>query len=323
MPPKNTLLTCPQCGKLAARGQKFCGKCNQPITSCQACTAINLVSSNFCHNCGRSIRTTPLAKERQEPPKPSLTPPQEMAVTASPTRMQPGRLPSEQPKIERLQLCLSCKKPIGSSEKFCRFCGTPQKIITEPAQTILDPHTLKISLLMLSRVTEAKEHSEYSTIDQLTTTIGEVALGKNKPHDAQELTFSDQLRLLTLVFEYTRDKVNYKGEVFGEYVRWPWETIKTGGDCDCKVVLLATMLSSLAFRRMHFLVLPGGTYLDSIGQGEKRIQGHALLEVELVDGSRMVPVRLDPSCMDCDVDDIADSIKPFLQNFYRVPIILP
>ena len=175
---------------------------------------------------------------------------------------------------------------------------------------------------MLSRVTEAKEHAEYSDIDRLTTMIGEVALGKDKPHDAQELSFSDQLRLLTLVFEFTRDKVNYKGEIFGEYVRWPWETIKTGGDCDCKVVLLATMLASLAFRKMHFLVLPGGTYSGSNGQGERRVQGHAMLEVELTDGMRTVPVRIDPSCMDCEVDDIAESIKPFLQNFYRVPIIL-
>jgi hypothetical protein len=236
--------------------------------------------------------------------------------------MQTNIAPTGQPKIERLQLCLSCKKAIGASEKFCRFCGTPQKIITEPVQTILDPHTLKITLLMLSKVTEAKEHSEYSTIDQLTTTIGEIALGKNKPHDAQELTFSDQLRVLTLVFEYTRDKVNYKGEVFGEYVRWPWETIKTGGDCDCKAVLLATMLSSLAFRRMYFLILPGGTYSQANGHGEKMMPGHALLEVELTDGARTVPIRLDPSCVDCDVDDIAKSIQPFLQNFYRVPIIL-
>jgi len=181
---------------------------------------------------------------------------------------------------------------------------------------------LKTTLLMLSRVTEAKEHSEYTTIDQLTTMIGEIALGKDKPHDAQELTFSDQLRLLTLVFEYTRDKVTYKGEVFGEYVRWPWETIKTGGDCDCKVVLLATMLSSLAFRRMYFLILPGGTYSQANGHGEKMMPGHALLEVELTDGARTVPIRLDPSCVDCDIDDMAESIQPFLQNFYRVPVII-
>ncbi len=188
-------------------------------------------------------------------------------------------------------------------------------------QASLDPHTMKVTLAMLSRVIEAKDHAEYSEIDQLTTTIGKVALGGEKPQDAQELSFQDQLRLLTLVFEYSRDKVVYKGETFGEHVRWPWETIKTGGDCDCKVVLLASMLASLAFRRMYFLVLPAGTYVDSQTNKERNMQGHAILEVELSDKGRRVPVRLDPSCSDCDVDEMAASVEPLLLNFYRVPII--
>jgi hypothetical protein len=180
---------------------------------------------------------------------------------------------------------------------------------------------MKVALTMLNRVVEAKEHPEYSVVDQLTTTIGAVALGGEKPQDAQELSFQDQLRLLTLVFEYSRDKVIYKGESFGEYVRWPWETMKTGGDCDCKVVLLASMLASLAFRRMHLLILPPGTYLDTNTHEKKTLAGHALLEVELLDRSKSVPVRLDPSCVDCDVDDISSSVKPFLPSFYRIPII--
>ncbi len=135
------------------------------------------------------------------------------------------------------------------------------------------------------------------------------------------MPFSDQLRLLTLVFEYTRDKVGYKGEAFGEYIRWPWETIKTGGDCDCKVVLLATMLASLAFRRMHILVLPPGTYVDTKDDTEKKMQGHMMLEVELSDKNRMIRVMLDPSCQDCDVDEIPEILQPFLQNLYRIPIL--
>ena len=194
-------------------------------------------------------------------------------------------------------------------------------MLKEEPQASLDPRTMKATLTMLSRVIEAKDRPEYSEIDQLTTAIGEVALGGEKPQDAQELTFQDQLRLLTLVFEYSRDKVVYKGETFGEHVRWPWETIRTGGDCDCKVVLLASMLASLAFRRMYFLVLPAGTYLDTQTKKERDVQGHAILEVELSDKGRRVPVRLDPSCSDCDVDEMAASIKPLLSSFYRVPII--
>lgn len=223
--------------------------------------------------------------------------------------------------VERMRLCASCKRSIGEGEPFCSYCGAKQVTPRAEPPATLDPHTMKAALTMLARVIEAKDHGEYSAIDQLTTLIADVALGKEKPHDALELSFSDQLRLLTLVFEYTRDKVGYKGEAFGEHIRWPWETVKTGGDCDCKVVLLATMLASLAFRKMHLLVLPPGTYIDTKDSGEKRIQGHVILEVGLSDQGRGTPVRLDPSCPDCDVDETPESLQPFLQNFYRVPIM--
>jgi hypothetical protein len=223
--------------------------------------------------------------------------------------------------IERMRNCVACKRTIGAEERFCSYCGAKQIREEEKLQASLDPRTLKVILTMLSRVTEAKEHPEYSAIDQLTTTIGKVALGGEKPQDAQELSFQDQLRLLTLVFEYTRDKVIYKGETFGEHVRWPWETLSTGGDCDCKVVLLASMLASLAFRRMQFLVLAGGTYIDAQTGKETSVAGHTILEVDLSDKDRRLPVRLDPSCIDCDVDEISETVRPFLSNFYRVPIL--
>lgn len=243
-------------------------------------------------------------------------------VTESLSRLQgKGRIQKESAFVERMRNCLSCKRTIGADETFCCYCGTKQVAVKEEPQASLDPRTMKATLTMLSRVIEAKDHAEYSEIDQLTTTIGQVALGGEKPQDAQELSFQDQLRLLTLVFEYSRDKVVYKGETFGEHVRWPWETIKAGGDCDCKVVLLASMLASLAFRRMYFLVLPAGTYLDTQTNKDRSMQGHAILEVELSDQGRRVPVRLDPSCSDCDVDEMAASVKPLLSNFYRVPII--
>jgi len=245
-------------------------------------------------------------------------------LIASLTRLQTkGMIQREESTfVGRMRNCQACNKTIGADEPFCRYCGAKQVLIEEAGpQPILDPRTMKVALTMLSRVVEARDHPEYAVVDELTTTIGAVALGGEKPQDAQELSFHDQLRLLTLVFEYTRDKVIYKGEAFGEHVRWPWETLKTGGDCDCKVVLLASMLASLAFRRMHFLILPPGTYLDTTTGEKRKLPGHALIEVELLDGSKSVPVRLDPSCIDCDVDDISNSMKPFLSSFYRIPII--
>jgi len=220
-----------------------------------------------------------------------------------------------------MRVCASCEKTIGEGESFCSYCGAKQAIVHAEPQALLDPLTMKAALAILSKVTGAKDHPDYSSIDQLTTMIGDVALGTEKPHDASELSFSDQLRLLALVFEFTRDKVGYKGEAFGEHIRWPWETVKTGGDCDCKVVLLATMLASLAFRRMHLLILPPGKYVDMKTGAEKTMQGHVMLEVELSEGTRLTHVRLDPSCPDCDVDEVPETVQPFLQNFYRIPVI--
>ena len=273
-----------------------------------------MVWSVFCHNCG-----TPLGNVPSDQSKIALA--GKGAISEKSVSPLPTSEPRSMPQIEKMRLCASCNKAIGDSERFCSYCGTKQVILHAEPQTSLDPYTMKTAVAMLAKITEAKDHSEYSTIDQLTTMIGEIALGKEKPHDANELIFSDQLRLLTLVFEYTRDKVGYKGEAFGEYIRWPWETIKTGGDCDCKVVLLATMLASLAFRRMHILVLPPGTYLDTKENRERKMQGHVMLEVELSEKNRTIRVMLDPSCQDCDVDEIPETVKPFLQNLYRIPII--
>jgi RNA polymerase subunit RPABC4/transcription elongation factor Spt4 len=253
----------------------------------------------------------------------------ELSITAdqlveSLTRLQKSGLiqKDETTFVERMRNCHNCEKTIGADETYCRYCGAKQVFVEEKEpRAILDPRTMKVALMMLSRVVEAKDHPEYSTVDELTTTIGAVALGGEKPQDAQELSFQDQLRLLTLVFEYSRDKIIYKGESFGEYVRWPWETMKTGGDCDCKVVLLASMLASLAFRRMHILILPPGTYVDANTHDKRKLPGHALLEVELADGKKTIPLILDPSCIDCDVDEISQSIKPFLASFYRIPIV--
>jgi len=225
--------------------------------------------------------------------------------------------------VERMRRCDSCKKTIGADEPFCSYCGAKQMIVAaQEPRASLDPHTMRVALTMLDRIKEAKAHpEEYSIIDEDSTKIAEVALGKEKPYDANELSFRDQLRLLSLVFEYTRDRVSYKGEAFGEYVRWAWETVKTGGDCDCKVVLLATMLCSLAFRRMHLLILPPGKLVDTKGGGERTMQGHVMLEVELSEGAKFVRLNLDPSCPDCDVDEIPETVQPFLQNFYRLPIV--
>jgi hypothetical protein len=226
-----------------------------------------------------------------------------------------------------MRTCDSCKKTIGADEPFCSYCGLKQVSRTteeEESQTPLDPHTMEVGLKMRDMILGAKKHEEYSSVDKETTTMGRIALGdeKSKELDADQLHFQDQLRLLTLVFEYARDYVPYKGETFGEHIRWPWETMETGGDCDCKIVLLASMLDCLAFRRMYLRVLPPGTYRDSSTKRDITMQGHVILEVGLKkEDRRRRPVLLDPSCPDCDVDEIPESLKSFLPNFYRIPLI--
>ena len=142
----------------------------------------------------------------------------ELSITAdqlieSLTRLQKSGLiqKDETTFVERMRNCHNCKKTIGADETYCRYCGAKQVFVEEEEpRAILDPRTMKVALMMLSRVVEAKDHPEYSTVDELTTTIGAVALGGEKPQDAQELSFQDQLRLLTLVFEYSRTKSSTK-----------------------------------------------------------------------------------------------------------------
>ena len=340
------LVSCKACGTTNLASSGYCHSCGKPLLQLQAqATARPIVRSDDSVK-GGILPSTQVSPIRPQTPPPASVDDRvlnylsdhhgEISITRasqdlsinlqqlveSLSRLQSiGLIQKESAFVERMRNCVSCKRTIGADEPFCSYCGTKQAAVKKETQPSLDPRTMKVTLTMLSKVIEAKDHPEYSEIDELTTTIGKVALGGEKPQDAQELVFQDQLRLLTLVFEYARDKVVYKGETFGEHVRWPWETIKTGGDCDCKVVLLASMLASLAFRRMYILVLPAGTYLDTQTNKETSMQGHAMLEVELNDKGRRVPVRLDPSCSDCDVDDMGVAVEPLLSNFYRVPII--
>lgn len=286
---------CPQCGARTVEGQIYCGGCGTLLIFCGACGAANLHDTQFCHVCGQPLKQAKIQAD-------------------IPSQVQA-------PTVERMRICPSCKKVIGAREPFCSYCGKKMRAVHEEFQPVLDRRTMKVMDLMVEKVIEAKNYPEYKLVDERSSEIADVALRENQPRDAQELSFSDQRRLLALVFEYTRDKVPYKGESFGDYVRWPWETLKTGGDCDCKVVLLASLMSCLNYRKMFILVLPAGTYLNSKEGKEERIQGHALLEVVLDDGDREIPVRLDPSCEYCDIDEIPDSITPFMSNFYRMPIM--
>ena len=329
---KRGLPFCPQCGASAVQaaysGRSSCGGCGQELIFCYSCGAANLAWSNFCHNCAKPVgKPPPLPSVAAQPvsskletmlPDSTLFQPLKQLVQESLPKAETKTL--EIPAIERMRLCPSCMKAIGEGERFCSYCGAKQAPVHAEPQATLDPLTMKVAVTMLARITEAKDRPEYRLIDELTTKDFAKLVLKEKPYDARELSFLDQLKLLALVFEYARDYVKYKGEAFGEHIRWAWETMETGGDCDCKVVLLATMLKSLAFPRMYLLVLPPGSYLDTNEGKEKKVKGHVMLEVELSDKARLIRVTLDPSCPDCDVDETPESVEPFLQNFYRIPI---
>jgi len=210
---------------------------------------------------------------------------------------------------------------IGARETFCSYCGVKVTIVREKPQ--LDPPTLTVALTMIDRVTKAHHHTEYNEIDQRTARLGDALFQEGQARDVQELSLDDQYDILDGVFKIVRDDVPYRPDVFGEHVRWPWETLIAGGDCDCKVVLLAAMLASVGFRRMWIWILAPGTYFDPKQQDQKKIEGHVFLEVELSDRGKREPRRLrkvDPSCEDCSVGEISESIEPFLENFYKIPI---
>jgi len=167
--------SCPQCGAHTFAGQRLCGGCRQELIFCNLCGAANLAWYDFCHNCGRAVGS----KTVELPRKPTPPVVQPAVVAAKEDLVKPIQS-LEYPQIERMRICDSCKKVIGDGELFCSYCGAKQMILRPYREAILDPHAMKVALTMLSRVTDAKEHPEYSIIDQLTTMIGEVALGKEK-----------------------------------------------------------------------------------------------------------------------------------------------
>jgi len=190
----------------------------------------------------------------------------------------------------------------------------------EELKSTLDPLTLTVTVQMLAAIRDAKTNPEYAKIDRLTSRICEIALDGEKPRDAAQLDFKDQLKLSTLIFEFVRDKVPYKGEPFGGLIRKPWETLEIGGDCDCKVVLLSTMLDNLGFRKLMLSVLPPGKYSDSKRAETTKLEGHVFIEAGLTKDEKTVWVRMDPSCPDCGLDELPDTYTLFSRNFYRVPI---
>ncbi len=176
MAPKSSPRNCPQCGAStrtarALEGRLLCGGCGQELISCGSCGAVNLTWSNFCHNCGAQLTSVQMGKSK-------TTPTGRGSITDGHTP-----LPSEtedMPIVERMRLCASCNKAIGDSERFCSYCGSKQVILHPEPHTSLDPYTMKTAVAVLARITEARDHSEYSTIDQLTTTIGRSCPRKGK-----------------------------------------------------------------------------------------------------------------------------------------------
>lgn len=144
--PKTGPQNCPQCGTPASSahavgGRVFCVRCRQQLIFCRVCGGANLAWSDFCHNCGKRIE------------KETITSPPELA-SSPPVKTRP----IEQVAIERMHLCVSCKKTIGEGEPFCSYCGAKQPVSRAEGQAQLDPHTMKAAVTMLARITEAKDH---------------------------------------------------------------------------------------------------------------------------------------------------------------------
>jgi hypothetical protein len=125
------------------------------------------------------------------------------------------------------------------------------------------------------------------------------------PIDSQEDVIKD-------IFIYVRDQVKTRiEEPFGEKVRWPWNTMNEGGDCDCKSVLLASMLAYLGFD-VRILVIPPNLHM-----------GHSFISVYLKGPTRGTETwwNLDPSDYRSSINAISPDYERYKKNAYIIDLI--
>lgn len=114
-----------------------------------------------------------------------------------------------------------------------------------------------------------------------------------------------QKEVVTSIFYYVRDNIKTRvEEPFGEKVRWPWSTVNEGGDCDCKTVLLASMLIHLGFR-VGIVVIPPSPGI-----------GHTFVSVRLLSSKNREDYwwNLDASDYRCEPKQISPEYKSRLDN---------
>lgn len=127
-----------------------------------------------------------------------------------------------------------------------------------------------------------------------------------------------QKNVVETIFVYVRDKIKIRiEEPFGEKVRWPWTTWKTGGDCDCKTILLASMLYHLGFEGSMAVIPP--IYVPS---SRTTVSPHSFVIVHLRDPATLAErkIDLDPSDQRCGVGEVSAPYRAYRQHALSVDL---
>ena len=136
--------------------------------------------------------------------------------------------------------------------------------------------------------------------------------GLKGTYTAYQMPLELAMNTVNSVFTFVRDEVNIRiEEPFGEKVRWPWETLREGGDCDCKTVLLGSMLVHLGFE-VEIAVIPRVDELKA---------AHCYTTVRLLDDGKTQWISLDPSDQRCAIGEISPVYEVYKDQEIRLSLL--
>jgi hypothetical protein len=139
------------------------------------------------------------------------------------------------------------------------------------------------------------------------------SVGTSEFDNLYQVGDSLQEEIVRRVFEDFRDNVKTSPEF--EELKWPWETLEDGGDCDCKTTLLAACLLSIG-AYVRICVIP-----PLITESEP-VQPHSFLRVALFDSPNRKEhwIILDTSEKESNVNEISTAYSSYLGQTVEVDL---
>lgn len=177
------------------------------------------------------------------------------------------------------------------------------------------PDRTKITVgLIVTKVLLANSdlfEKEFIEVSKRTDYLFKQATNLERTVTSYHISKEMQKEAIRSIFHYVRDDVKTRvEEPFGERVRWPWTTMREGGDCDCKTVLIASMLVHLGFDVRIVIVPPSLTI------------GHSFTKVLLYGpgSGKEKWWDLDPSDYRCEAGEISPEYKQYEKTAFLIDL---